>query len=715
MALTTIKRPIGHRFATTPKTAVVDNSFNYAQFTSTAHGLTTGDTILIQGSPTPAYDGIWYADVSNANVFFIRPAAGIDYVAWVADASVPVYSEDLEHMWSAVHLPIVYEVTNSLFPFNTATALGIVSINNNNGYARLRLTGDFSGSSDVMYPLEFIRITNAVDSRLNGIWQIQEITYSGGQAYVTIDLAYSGSYNQASSQVRRYYSNYALIIRVYAGITSGALIAKKPVELAATLKYIPDSNNKVRFSISEILKAYVRLRNGIADDTMPNQLDFLTEFYVTYQETYDYSFGYTLLRSEGSITSDTPTYVGKAVNSKLIFGNVYSGYLSEYLMNISTAKFLTLFAIPVLFSCQDSEPQCNQDISFILPTGGGLIRKDYLRNGGVITSVTETIPDKGPGVYRWPIGSDSIDECAYDQIILQLIDDSVPDFALLEANQVNYNAGSAWTETMFFSFQSIVNVSGGNVYTDIIFSDEAILQPGIYGFDYEFSKTEANTAVYYLVGMDAANVILFDTLITSVVGSTTETGVFSKTITEPVAKIGIRAQITGGGANPTVYAEMNIMTASAQSSEAKTIKVDCGCSAQEIKLTWVNNLGGFEYWTFKAEKDYMTEVTETQESEKNVLPEWPQSYGHTADTLRHETLRRSRRQIVVRSQNGLTIDEAFALAYIKSSPLVQMIDADGRRTVTVDTNTFRITSDGEKLREIEFTITETADIPAQTS
>jgi hypothetical protein len=707
MALT-ISRPIGRRFGAPAKTATVDNNFNYARFTSTAHGLTTGDFLLIENSPVPAYNGIWYAEVNDANEYFIRPAAGVDFVLWVADATVTVRGEDLEHMWSAVHLPIVYEVTTTLFPFNTASALSIVSIDNDNGYARLRLS-----SSLTIYPLEFIRITSATSPELNGIFQVQAVTTLNR---VTIDLTYKGTYNQAGAQVRKYYSNYALIVRVYAGIT-GALASKKPVELAATLKFIPDNNNTVLFSISEVLKSYVRLRNGIGDDTMPNQLDFLTDFYVTYQETYDYSFGYTLLRFEGEVTSDEENYVGHAVNAKLTFGNIYSGYLSEYLMNISTAKFLTLFAIPTLFACDETEAPCYQDISFINISGGGTIQKDFIKNGVVVQSVEEDIPEKGPGVYRVPLNADGVNECLYDTMnVLLLTTTDAPTFDLNDVSkQRDFNTGKAWT--------SIPEADRATIqmtlqYSDILYWDAELLS-GNYTLNWSFSVPgSVNPIKFIAVALDAdLNVLISHDLYTLTGSPETPTG--SPSLFFPACKyIGIRAVMASGspGLFTVHLTEYSIDgPIKTPASEIKTINIDCGCANQEIKLTWVNNLGGFEYWTFKAESEYMTEVKEIQESEKNVLPSWPQSYGHTADTLRYETLRASRRNIIVRSQNGLTRDEAFALAYIKSSPLVQIIDSAGRRTVTVDTNSLRITGDGDKLREIEFTITETGDIPAQTT
>lgn len=709
MALTTIKRPIGRRFAAVPKTATVDNNFNYARFTSTAHGITTGNFILIQNSPVPAYNGIWYADVNDANEYFIRPAAGVDFVSWVSDATVSVRAEDLEHMWSAVHLPIVYEVTNSLYPNNTASALSIISIDDDNGYARLRLS-----SSLTIYPLEFIRINSATSPELNGIFQVQAVTTLNR---VTIDLTYKGTYNQSGSQVRKYYSNYALIIRVYAGITDTPGAVKKPMELAATLKFIPDSNNTVLFSISEILKSYVRMRNGVGDDTMPNNIDFFTEFYVTYQETYDYSYGYTLLRFEDSITSDTPTYVGQAVNSKLQFGNVYSGYLSDYLMNTSTAKFLTLFAIPTLFACDESATPCYQDISFISPTGGGTLQKDYIKNGAVVQSIEEAIPEKGPGVYRMPLNSEDVNECLYDTMnVLLLTTTDAPTFDLNDVSkQRDFMSGKAWTAV---PEEDRATIQMTLQYSDILYWDAELLS-GNYTLNWTLSVLgSVNPIKFIAVALDSdLNVLISHDLYTLTGSPETPTG--SPSLFLPSCKyIGIRAVMASGspGLFTVHLTEYSIDgPIKTPSSEIKTINIDCGCANQEIKLTWVNNLGGFEYWTFKAEKEYITEVVNTQESDKNVLPQWPQSYGHTSDTLRYETSRVSRRQIIVRSQNSLTVDEAFALSYIKSSPLVQMIDAAGRRTVIVDNGSLRIMSDGDKLREIEFTITETGDIPAQTA
>lgn len=132
-------------------------------------------------------------------------------------------------------------------------------------------------------------------------------------------------------------------------------------------------------------------------------------------------------------------------------------------------------------------------------------------------------------------------------------------------------------------------------------------------------------------------------------------------------------------------------------------------------LTWLNNLGGFDYWAFTAKKDHIVEIQEAMVTKKNILPTWPKSYGSQADTIKKQTLRVSNKAYTVRSQivNESNVD---ALAYIKSSVLVQIINSrTDRRTVVVDTESFVIRKDGDKTHEIAFNISFTDDIPAQTA
>ena len=131
-------------------------------------------------------------------------------------------------------------------------------------------------------------------------------------------------------------------------------------------------------------------------------------------------------------------------------------------------------------------------------------------------------------------------------------------------------------------------------------------------------------------------------------------------------------------------------------------------------ISWLNNLGGFEYWPFVGYKDHNLEITETGTTTKNIFPQWPKSYGVNADTIRKQTFRKSRKQKVIRSQ-VLTRDQANEIGEeIKSSPLVQLISSRrDRRTLLVDDASFTVTQDRNKVHFLNFTVTYTDNVPTQ--
>lgn len=135
-----------------------------------------------------------------------------------------------------------------------------------------------------------------------------------------------------------------------------------------------------------------------------------------------------------------------------------------------------------------------------------------------------------------------------------------------------------------------------------------------------------------------------------------------------------------------------------------------------IWLTWLNNLGGFDYWFFTGWKDHNIEVEETGTATKNTFPRWPKSYGAFADTIRKQTFRKTRKSIVVRSQKLSRENVELLGEAIKSSPLVQIItDRRTKRTVIVDEASIVIRREKDKLHSLNFTITYTDEIPSQTA
>ena len=132
-------------------------------------------------------------------------------------------------------------------------------------------------------------------------------------------------------------------------------------------------------------------------------------------------------------------------------------------------------------------------------------------------------------------------------------------------------------------------------------------------------------------------------------------------------------------------------------------------------ISWLNNLGGFEYWPFIGYKDDLLSVEETGETTKNIFPQWPKSYSAFADTVTKQTYRRTRKQKVVRSQHLNRAQAERIGEEIRSSPLVQIITSRrDRRTVIVDDSSVTVRRGIDKLHSLSFTISYTDQVAGQT-
>lgn len=132
-----------------------------------------------------------------------------------------------------------------------------------------------------------------------------------------------------------------------------------------------------------------------------------------------------------------------------------------------------------------------------------------------------------------------------------------------------------------------------------------------------------------------------------------------------------------------------------------------------IYITWLNHLGGFEYFLFTAEKSYQVDILESGQTRKNIFPTWPKSYGQTADTIDKQTYTKAKNSILVRSQH-LTANQLEAVSQIKVSPVVQIVNSrTDRRTVLVDKDSFQKYDEADTLFTFQFKLSYTDDIPAQ--
>lgn len=385
--VTVISRPLGHKLTDQELNATVYNSSQEALFlTEFAHGLPTGDYVYIQ-SNISAYNGYKYVESIAYNEFKVRESEEGAYVAFKQSVDVVYRISVLSHGYLAIAQPIVYELESDLYPvpsseqyYNTRV---VSSVEDAQGYTKLNLSEALNDPQE----LDFIQLVG--DGALEGAYQILTVVQPWS---VIINLAYSALNVFTGYEVLKYYNNYVINVEVWAGLdTDHPWVDEKPYENLATLKLRPDADGRVKFSISDILRGHIHTRNKLDLDTLPNNLDFWTGFYIKYYESYDYSNGEEIVTLPGGTFSDKVFFEGHAINADMPFKSVYQSHMSEYI-NEDTyyAQWLVLQSNPVVVVGYFF------DLSFINSVAGANLL--VYKNG-----VPETIEDPGVGVIRIPI------------------------------------------------------------------------------------------------------------------------------------------------------------------------------------------------------------------------------------------------------------------------------------------------------------------------
>lgn len=130
-------------------------------------------------------------------------------------------------------------------------------------------------------------------------------------------------------------------------------------------------------------------------------------------------------------------------------------------------------------------------------------------------------------------------------------------------------------------------------------------------------------------------------------------------------------------------------------------------------ITFLNYLGGFEWFLMTGDKDFNVNISETETTKENIFPNWGKSWGETADTIDKKTFTKANEEITFRSQH-LTANQRDALKYIKVSTVVQIVySRNDRRTIIVDSDSFKVYSENEKLYTLQFRGRFTNELPAQ--
>lgn len=453
MAITVINRPLGHKLSDTEVDGdATDSSGDVLITTVSNHGLSDGSYVYVE-SNIESYNGFKYVDSVSYTTFKLKESENGDYVPFKQIADV-IYRESVfDHGFQCVHLPIVYELESSIFPVNTEgdayTPNTVVSFSNNNGNVELNLDNSLTD------PVALTKIELVGTGPLAGVYQIITVVQAWA---VVIDLDYDASYSFTGYTIVKYYDNYSINVNIYTGLLSGhRWDDEKPSALVATLRFIPDANNKVLFSISEILRGYIKTLNNLQLDTLPNNIDFMTEFYIGYYESYDESDGEEISTHEdGEVIDD---FTGQAINAQNEFKNLYSGHLSEYVNDGNhLAEWLNDLDVPIAIVGYFF------DISFILIHNGvDVVVTMFKALDGIVTE-TEilTITNPGKGVIRVPITAES----GFDKYCIQA---STPGYPAIpqENESISISAPNLWTsrniDPVLVNWNGVPSVNLGDV------------------------------------------------------------------------------------------------------------------------------------------------------------------------------------------------------------------------------------------------------------
>jgi hypothetical protein len=401
------------------------------------------------------------------------------------------------------------------------------------------------------------------------------------------------------------------------------------------------------------------------------------------------------------------------MNAMLPFKNMYSGSLSKYVFTTlsssdsETPKFLTNFEQPTIFSGKYF------DLGFIWDgvTDVFFANQFYKNNATVgAISVEDRLDSFYTGVYRGsPVDVDAINCDTTDRV----------DVTAYRCRSIQ--GPSVWTDVVAWSSKTATT------------------------FEYSSSEPYPDSESYIDLGgtLAAGNIVKLSVTITlsgthtqnpSLILLLTQTGVsgiasalYSNTVSNGTTTYTYTIVATGtanklnlvfndNGGTGTMVATitpnliLQVVSSADAISETKTINLNCDCTLAQAQsgmyISWINNLGHFDYWFFQGYKDNVIDIEDSGETEVNIFPEWPNSYGE-------QTFVKASEQWVLRTSN-LTTAQVEALKKIKTSPLVQIVNSIyDRRTVIVDKNSFTAYEEKNKLHELSFTITYTDDVPSQ--
>lgn len=716
MSLTVVRRPRGVRVSETENVSYVLRNDGYGNAVlMSGSGLTHGTTIVIAGS-YDSYNGFWYLDERQTNIFHLLEYEDGPALAFTRNATPNVYPQVVVVDWNCVHLPIVYRLESDLYPVDTVGGTRTVTqIENDNGFIKITLNSPFTFEA-----LDWIRIEGSTVDAIDTYWQI--ITkHSTSQMTIAAPylLTEGNAYVLGGATIRKYYASYAANIRVYGGLNENHLWEQlKPYELICEHTLPPDESGLIDFNVAEYLKKQIAiLSNRPNQDAQPFDLDRFCQFYIEVAESYDVSDGITSTNTLQSYISDKSNFEGWAHDAKLPFRNRYSGFLSEYAMNGSGAEWInggfgfTSGAVP--FASVTNEPFRSALNGISLGTldivaAYKILQPEQRVQGTTFTLQVDVFSGDLSGDLELQLTLIAADGTTNNSTSQPVTANGITEITVTDNGFVPYAIVLMYSNNSGSSVDVSATVyNEGTTAKFLTNADQPLYFPGYY-FDISAIVNFAHSSfaspfMKFVVKEynDQGGYLASETTDLTA----TSNGVYRLPV---VSQVGVSYLIVG-----IYFVDGDDDAVMIPASEEKRIDVNQECAKFAYPLMWRNNLGGFDYWVFSGFADHLINIETATNKARNIFPQWPKSYGENAAGRSDETSRSSRKGFTVRSQN-LTQGQVDYIAHIKTSTLVQQYDGTGTPVnVMIDPDSFIKRRDQDDTFSIQFTMMYTDNIPAQ--
>lgn len=622
-------------------------------------------------------------------------------------------------------VPVTYKVSNTKFPVNTTDPTESIAISeDNDGFLKLTLVTQYESYQE----LEWVELTDSLIEAYNGVWQIISVDIYGS---ITLSVPHAGV---TTGNVHRYYQNYYTVLKLYAGIQPGhPRYAENPIRLVTTLYARPDSENLATFNISEIVRSEFGFENQFCQQQdlsgeSVNDLNAWTSVYVEYAESYDVviggevetvALGFTL-----DSTPDTELMTNKGFSGGATgWSESVIGFDWVFTAGVARATFTSLSGstkelyqfIPVVadtvynIRVEYTTAGNDQTTAKILINGveaETLVEFDL--NGASVISYIYTPTSSATVRVGFIVTADNSDTSGqlFNLTLFSMLEETVNYYYLVNGTpQFGYkfgnNAGQYSTYATTEAGKFLTVFSQPRMFPDFPF-DLSIIIPHFY-------FTEPYISLYYTVrehNGQGSQVSSRSSVIPDYGG-----GVYRLPVSDyPYSPDSSYLTVN-------IYENNNGVVSAISETKRVNIAKDL-CSIHDTYISFLNHLGGWDYFLFTASRRNIFNTPVSQELQRDVFANWDTLFAGGAtqfDYIRKEAFNRKQinSQFVTKDERETLIEwlqRAIKVMIYRPEALEESCqDVPLWRTILVESITDSY-SDIDKLYILNFTYKETGEV-----